>query len=452
MTNRHPIYFIDTIEPTVHCGKEIGFVFTGGKYEIPYPVKMLPEWNHNLDTCTECNNSYKHVTQERIESFINFPNCCEWHRKLNMANWFNINDFKDLPKQYADKLFFSWFHIIHYLDADNWRKEIFDYLEYVISSFGTFPLGYGSPLWLEHYFNQLKKVLKGNSKSVLISEKEIAVRKKEIVEFLNKYYNSKKADEKNKDTDFNVLITTYNKWLKIFPFEISFFTNLKPQFEKQLPLINGTPEVNKYTGLAKVKMHTKSSLIDVLMNLTNNLLTQINTATLYEKGLLTELQKVKLELVVNERKMKLQQGYVNNSQSEEQRYRGILKEWYADEKQFIDEVTPLVKALPPQQAEANKPNEVQKNLHSQIFKGNAFEVWESLFESFGITESSRTDVKFIYEEMKKEGLIHNTVSQIAFLEWITINHNGLIVEKTSNHSRTKNRLTIYSNAKKLYKI
>ena len=147
----------------------------------------------------------------------------------------------------------------------------------------------------------------------------------------------------------NILYSTYQKWLKVFPFEISFFSTLKPHFEKQLPILNGKPETNKYTGLAKVKMHTKSSLFDALLNLTNSIITQINTATLYEKGLLTEPQKIKLELVLNERKMKLKQGYVNSSKDEEQRYRKILKEWFADEKRFIDEVTPIVKALPPQQ-------------------------------------------------------------------------------------------------------
>jgi len=153
----------------------------------------------------------------------------------------------------------------------------------------------------------------------------------------------------------NVLYSTYQKWLKVFPFEISFFSTLKPHFEKQLPILNGKPETNKYTGIAKVKMHTKGSLIDVLLNLTNNLLTQINTTTLYEKGLLTEPQKIKLELVLNERKMQLKQGYVNSSKDEEQRYRKILKEWFADEKRFIDEVTPIVKALPPQPIVKQKP-------------------------------------------------------------------------------------------------
>ena len=95
-------------------------------------------------------------------------------------------------------------------------------------------------------------------------------------------------------------------------------------------------------------MHNKKSLIDVLLILTNNLITQINSHSLYEKGLLNKPQKISLELILNERKLKLKQGYVNNSQSEEKRYRKILKEWFKDEKAFINEITPLLESVQPQ--------------------------------------------------------------------------------------------------------
>lgn len=126
--------------------------------------------------------------------------------------------------------------------------------------------------------------------------------------------------------------------------------------------------------------------------------------------------------------------------------------------QFIDLTGVLEKVQldnneqnPPQQTENSKPDELKKELHNHIFKGNAFEVWQSMFDEFEINEKSRTDVKFMFEEMKKEGLIHKTVNQTTFLEWITSTYNGLIVEKTSNHSRTKHRLQAYSRAKELYK-
>ena len=89
-------------------------------------------------------------------------------------------------------------------------------------------------------------------------------------------------------------------------------------------------------------------------------------------------------------------------------------------------------------------------MYNHIFKGNAFEVWESMFDSFQIKENSRTDVKFIFEEKKKDGLIHNTVNQKSFLDWILEKHD-IVIEKTSNYSKTKERISIYRNAKQLYK-
>jgi hypothetical protein len=107
--------------------------------------------------------------------------------------------------------------------------------------------------------------------------------------------------------------------------------------------------------------------------------------------------------------------------------------------------------LEPKQPENIKNIDDIKELHTHIFKGNAFEVWQAMFDSFQITESSRTDVKFMFEEMKKDNLIHNTVNQKAFLNWISITYQ-ITVEKTSNYSKTAERKSIYSNAKQHYKL
>lgn len=107
-------------------------------------------------------------------------------------------------------------------------------------------------------------------------------------------------------------------------------------------------------------------------------------------------------------------------------------------------------ASEPEQPETDKPDEVKKELHNHIFKGNAFEVWQFMFDSFQITERSRTDVKFMFEEMKKDGFIHNTVNQKTFLDWISETYE-ITIEKTSNFSKTKYRNSIYSSAKQLYK-
>ncbi|MEO9512182.1 MAG: hypothetical protein ABJN84_13720 [Flavobacteriaceae bacterium] len=162
------------------------------------------------------------------------------------------------------------------------------------------------------------------------------------------------------------MVATYQKWIKIFPFEISYFANLKPQYEKSLPILNGQPEVNKYLRIAKGKVHTKQGLINVLLNLTNKLLTDINSHSLYEQGLLSEPTRIKLELILNERKLKLNQGYVNKSKDEAKQYRKTLKEWFADEKKFIDEVSPLLKGLPPK-GDIEKPFNVDDFKFGSIF-------------------------------------------------------------------------------------
>lgn len=286
-----------------------------------------------------CCPFHKSVFEGAESWFSKFPNCCDQHKAMVSKWWYNKANYSGIAEKIVKQLSYTEHHISERINIDDWYKDITDYIEYNVSSFGHPAIG------LHLYLGNVQHYIKNTNSEIPKNKRQ------RLIEFIETYYNNPKEQTK---TDLNILYSTYQKWLKVFPFEISFFSTLKPHFEKQLPILNGKPETNKYTGLAKAKMHTKGSLIDVLLNLTNNLLTQINTTTLYEKGLLTEPQKIKLELVLNERKMKLKQGYVNSSKDDEQRYRKILKEWFADEKRFIDEVTPIVEALPPQPISVNE--------------------------------------------------------------------------------------------------
>ena len=62
--------------------------------------------------------------------------------------------------------------------------------------------------------------------------------------------------------------------------------------------------------------------------------------------------------------------------------------------------------IKPQQLQISKPDEVKKELHNNIFKDNAFVVWQSMFVKFKITESNRTDIDFMFEVMKYHNLIY----------------------------------------------
>lgn len=73
----------------------------------------------------------------------------------------------------------------------------------------------------------------------------------------------------------------------------------------------------------------------------------------------------------------------------------------------------------PQPKETNKPDEVKKELHNNIFKDNAFEVWQSMFEKFEILESNySTDIDFMFEVMKYYNLIHENIGLTDIKNWI----------------------------------
>lgn len=73
--------------------------------------------------------------------------------------------------------------------------------------------------------------------------------------------------------------------------------------------------------------------------------------------------------------------------------------------------------------------EIEASEHNHIFKGNSFRIWQSMFNDFKIKESSRADIKFMFEIMKYEKLIHQTVSQVALLNWINETYE-LTISKT----------------------
>ncbi len=347
------------VTPIDFCGKTLGLWLTSEQGFLIEPKETQPTTGeHDLSTCESCQNTRKEIAKRLTDAFNGnkqkpgFPFCCSYHSNLTKVKEFNRASFISVPEMVADKIIYTNQHIINNHEKENYYKDITDYIDYTVESFGQMPNGCGEPLYLSVYFSVITDFITQNKIS-----KE---RKNRILEYL-KALQTPQINSNN--TDLNILVKTYERWLKTFPFEISFFSQLKPYFEKRLLILNGKPEYNPYSKTSKMKIHTKSSLIDTLLNLTNDLLTQLNTSTLYKNGLLTEPNKIKLELILNERKMKLKQGYVNNSKDEETQYRKILKEWFADEKRFIDEVTPLLKDLPPQQIDTENETIKYKAKH-----------------------------------------------------------------------------------------
>lgn len=344
MIKRHITFYTNELKPLNYCGKVIGYEAAVSSFELPFEVEPT-KGEHDFNKCEGCQRNLKVLTANFTEKFNGnkdkkgFPFCCSNHSNLLKFKEFNRVDFVNVPEMAARKIIYANQHIINNYNSENWYRVITDYIDVLFQSFGQMPKGYGEPFLLGNFLNRITDAVNKN--------KEIPTEKKtRILEFLNSY----NTPAKEQQTDLNILLGIYEKWLKEFPFDLnSYFGNLKPHFEKQMLIFKGKPEKNMFSGITKIKMHTKSSLFEALVDLTNELLTKINGASLYEKGFITDANKIKLELAISSRKLKLKQGYKNSSPNEEQRYRRMLKDWFNDEKKFIDELTPLFKPVTPQQ-------------------------------------------------------------------------------------------------------
>lgn len=87
-------------------------------------------------------------------------------------------------------------------------------------------------------------------------------------------------------------------------------------------------------------------------------------------------------------------------------------------------------------------------LHQEIFKDNAFIVWQSMWESFDIKAGSRTDTRFMIDVMRKDGLIHKGVTYTRILDWISETYQIIIGKLPyKNFKNDTIRNSIYRTAK-----
>ena len=107
--------------------------------------------------------------------------------------------------------------------------------------------------------------------------------------------------------------------------------------------------------------------------------------------------------------------------------------------QFAESMKPKVKI--------NNPPKERKELYNNIFKDNAFDVWQNMFEKFKITKKKRTDIDFMFEVMKYHKLIHENIGYIDITNWINKVY-GISFDKIkyTNHKANSNdkRLIIYN--------
>jgi hypothetical protein len=325
MNNRHIQFFGKNIQAHTVCGKTF-FSIDVDTFEPPFEVAHF-KGEHNLEGCQGCRNSLEIMKTEMNDYFKNFPNCCSAHQNLMKQDWFYVGNYSDLGEKVAYKVIYMLHHAINNIERDDWYLEITSYIEYVLGSFGQFPSDCGAPAGISQAKGYLERLLEVAE----LNNKEMNPRKEQIIDYVSKYGEVK--EEKNK-SDINLLISIYERWIKVFPFELELFSEQKERFENSFPLIHGDVVENKYTGLAKVQMITQPVLLDYLNTITKNVLYSVDTNKLLEAGKITNSQKHQLDIATSKYKLNQDKNKLQFFKKEKA-YINSIKQWLKNEEEFI---------------------------------------------------------------------------------------------------------------------
>lgn len=427
--SRHTNFYVKDASKISYCGKTWGWQFSVDSYEIPFEISPT-KGEHDPESCPQCQESLVNLTNRYQNLFDGktkraaFPLCCINHKKLTELAEFKHGDFVNTPKWFAQKVVYTNAHIKNNYSKEDWYNSITDYFDWNHESFGKMPEHLGEPLFLGDYLKEIKFTINN-------FEDLSKFKKNRLLKHIDNYY--KKREPNN---DLQELLSIYQKWLEIFPFDLSLFNELKTKYEKHLPILNGIPQKNPYSGMSRVKMHTKDSLFDMLQNLTRSLITEINTLSMHEKGLLTDPEALQLELILKARKHKNNFGYNLKAPLGQKNYTETIQNWYSDEVKFMQDIYPFLSKV-----EKVTP----QNYNSHIFKSlKAFNLFELLVSKMVKPRTGLSDYSYIFAKMKKDEFMFPIPQQVYF-DFIQ-EYNGFALSrvKTLTEATTEQRESLYS--------
>lgn len=283
------------------------------------------------DKFPACCVTHTRLLNNSLDYFLQFPNCCAEHKKLNKAKWFNKADYYYLPIKSVLTYLFTTHCIESNINFPDWYPRITDYIEITINSFGQPPEGYGAPIGAGLYVGNIKAFI------------EVAKLPKDKKKALLSYFDTHVPDKPCNDLpDINLLIEKYKEWLSIFPFDLSLFNPLKDYFTKRTPILKGPRKTNLYSRLVGFSLVSYQEMVQFLVDTTQKILTEVNALTLYQNDILDDPDKLNLEMTVAKRMLTLKKLDTELS-TDSISYRDILTEWFNDEKEFLNEIMPLLK-------------------------------------------------------------------------------------------------------------
>ncbi len=97
----------------------------------------------------------------------------------------------------------------------------------------------------------------------------------------------------------------------------------------------------------------------------------------------------------------------------------------------------IIDEVQPQQDGPKNPDAVKKELHNNIFNGNAFEVFEKYIINKNVSENCKTDLRVLFEFLKADNLLVETIELKHYIKWLNSNFDYNIFELKKINLNTK---------------
>lgn len=263
-------------------------------------------------------------TPHTSENGETLPNCCQRHKNIfeRAKIWANSNALVEDAEKFIIKttlqVAYTEHCILTNISNENGYDTIADFIEYNVFSFG-------SPKDYQPYILSLFEFMTPDTPGDRRFPNEASKRLEDLIIM---WYKASLME-----TDIYTFSILYKKWYNIFPFELSIFKGIKEKYDFFVEIL-----IHDFGGC------THELFVEALNALTSDILTHINTLSLHEENRLDEPSKVKMELIVSKRRLKLEQGYTKDNLNKPEDYYRILRKWFKDETKFLDEISKTVKS------------------------------------------------------------------------------------------------------------
>lgn len=292
-----------------------------------HPFKSRPLKGYHSEKAFQNSDLFlKTISESAHQWFQKFPECCDIHNQLSEMGDFDKKKLDFIPSQILNNVKYFGYALETFIDLEGGMDEIKDYLDYLIESFGKPSVG-------GHIFEgNIKHFIENGS----LTDKEFTDDQRlELLQHLE----PKKPPIDIEERDIESLYIIFQNWIDAIP-NIGKFEEFKNRFTGKVPmnLFVVEPKTNKYSGTTLFKTRSKSELLELLVNLTNETL-KISKSEIKKEN----YNKNKVILIAEERLRIKQNIILNKSNSElESNYLDLLENWLSMVIEFYQVISQVI--------------------------------------------------------------------------------------------------------------